>query len=752
MPKTKPFPKRINTSAGGADVRDWPAWLTQVAFVLALAAVYARGTMLETVRDAFDITFGADAIPRGPGPAASLVLDLICCIPALLVLVRRVVDRSFTLCFTWSHAAFFAVALWATASNLWAADRFTALVTGAHIVAAAALMWAVAQLVRSWLRLRLVAGVCFGLLLACLAHGLIYRYVDLPDMQRSWEKNQEEIRKQRNWEPGSFAEKQFANKILNGEMIGFHVSPNAFAAVIVMLAVVSLGLGVQRIVNRDEPVWLVPIAIATLLAIVMIYWTHSKAAMATFGLALLAFATIAVARPWLAAHSRKAYWAGLIVCALGIVAVAGHGIYHGGLFPGHFSNSLHFRWRYWVAAERMFETQPMLGVGWGNFGNWYTKFRLPEAAEEVRDPHDFLVRAFVELGVIGGALLLLWLARMGWELTRPIVPPAPPDDGPRDPEYSLSRAITAMGAIAVIGLLLNIAASVDFAENWAYAFIEVFKRILYACLLLIGGLVVVIRSSKRQELDGRPAPWVLYGCLIALATLIVQNLVDISLFEAGPMLSFAMLAGAVSGIRTAAAEGERRESKPAVAIASLVGASAAWAAAALFVVIPVIAATNTANAADIDIRWGRMREAAAKFQSAFAQVPTNADFAFRAARALIMANADPAEIRAALDATAQADPTLARAYLFRAEYEKEHGGDAAAARANYEKAVALNPADLDIRERYANALAGLGMKKEAADELRTLLAFNDKLPPDEPERLPPTKVTEIEKRIEELSP
>jgi O-antigen ligase/tetratricopeptide (TPR) repeat protein len=755
MPKTKPFPRRINTSAGAPDVPAWPAWLTQVAFVLALAAVYARGTMLETVRDAFDITFGADAIPRGPGPAASLVLDLLCCIPALLVLVRRAVDRSFSLRLAWSHAALFALALWAMASNLWAADRFTSLVTGAHVVAAAALMWAVAQLVRSWLRLRLVAGVCFGLLLACLAHGLIYRYVDLPDMQRSWEKNQEEIRKQRNWEPGSFQEKQFANKILNGEMIGFHVSPNAFAAVIVMLTVVSLGLGVQRITNRDEPAWLVPIGIATVLAILMIYWTHSKAAMATFGLAVLAFVAIAVARPWLANHSRKAYWAGLIICVLGIAAVAGHGIYRGGLFPGHFSNSLHFRWRYWVAAERMFETQPVLGVGWGNFGNWYTKFRLPEAAEEVRDPHDFIVRAFVELGVIGGALLLVWLARMGWELTRPIVPPAPLGDGPRDPEYSLSRAITAMGAIAVIGLLLNIAASVDFAENWAYAFIEVFKRILYACLLLIGGLVVVVRSSKRQELDGRAAPWVLYGCLIALATLLVQNLIDISLFEAGPMMSFAMLAGAAGGVRAAAAaaaaEGERREAKSAMAIGSLIGASAAWAAAALLLVIPVISAQNIAYAGDIDIRWGRMREAARKFQSAFAQVPSNADFAFRSARALIMANADPAEIRAALDTAAQADPTLARAYLFRAEYEKEHGGDADAARANYEKAVALNPADLDIRERYANALAGLGLKNEAADELRTLLSFNDKLPPDEPERLPAEKVKDIEKRIAELS-
>ena len=45
MPKVKAPAKRINTSVGG-HVRTWPVMLTQIAFVLALALVYARGTML----------------------------------------------------------------------------------------------------------------------------------------------------------------------------------------------------------------------------------------------------------------------------------------------------------------------------------------------------------------------------------------------------------------------------------------------------------------------------------------------------------------------------------------------------------------------------------------------------------------------------------------------------------------------------------------------------------------------------------
>ena len=147
MPKVKAPAKRINTSVGG-HVRTWPVMLTQIAFVLALALVYARGTMLEGLRDAFDVAPNTETAPRGAGPAASLVLDLICCLPALLVLVRRLVDPSFVLRFAWSHVLFALFALLALASNLWASDRFAALVTGANVVTAAAMLWATAQLVR----------------------------------------------------------------------------------------------------------------------------------------------------------------------------------------------------------------------------------------------------------------------------------------------------------------------------------------------------------------------------------------------------------------------------------------------------------------------------------------------------------------------------------------------------------------------------------------------------------------------------
>src|SRR3982751_3922339 len=75
----------------------WPARLEWFALGLALALVIARGTMQEFLREPFDVLPGAEAAPRAPGPAASLGLDLLCCVPALLVLVRRAIDGRFAL-------------------------------------------------------------------------------------------------------------------------------------------------------------------------------------------------------------------------------------------------------------------------------------------------------------------------------------------------------------------------------------------------------------------------------------------------------------------------------------------------------------------------------------------------------------------------------------------------------------------------------------------------------------------------------
>src|SRR5262245_31582240 len=84
----------------------WGPVLTKAAFGLTIALIIARALVSETLRDAFEMTPGASPAPRGAGAAVSLVLDLICWIPALLVLVRRAIEKDYSLSVRWSHALF----------------------------------------------------------------------------------------------------------------------------------------------------------------------------------------------------------------------------------------------------------------------------------------------------------------------------------------------------------------------------------------------------------------------------------------------------------------------------------------------------------------------------------------------------------------------------------------------------------------------------------------------------------------------
>src|SRR3954451_18342675 len=179
-------------------------WLTRLAFALSAALVLARATMLETLRNPLDVFPGFDPDPRGPGAGTGVVLDLLGCVPALLVLLRRSLDPTYRLRFTWSLLPLAGLAFWTVASVLWSGDRFAAAVSGFHWLAGSVLLWSTAQLVRDWNHLRLVAAVAFGLLLVQLGNGFYYRLVEHPVALEQCASKKDEILRQRGWEPGSF--------------------------------------------------------------------------------------------------------------------------------------------------------------------------------------------------------------------------------------------------------------------------------------------------------------------------------------------------------------------------------------------------------------------------------------------------------------------------------------------------------------------------------------------------------------------
>lgn len=68
--------------------------------------------------------------------------------------------------------------------------------------------------------------------------------------------------------------------------------------------------------------------------------------------------------------------------------------------------SLAYRAEYWIGAWRLLRTVPWLGVGPGQFRDRYLPFRLPESSEEIADPHNILLDAWANGGLIGLAGLL----------------------------------------------------------------------------------------------------------------------------------------------------------------------------------------------------------------------------------------------------------------------------------------------------------------------------------------------------------
>lgn len=733
-----------------------PMRLTQLAFVLVLALVATRATMLELVRDPFEVSPGQAYTPLGPGPGATLVLNILCWIPAILVLLRRLIDPEYRLGSTWAALLWAALGVLAMASAAWTNDRYVTLISGSTLLSLGALAWAAGQTVRSWGRLRVVLALATGLLAVYAAQGIYYRQAELPLLQEQVERSKEQILRERGFQPDTFAAEQFLRRISGGEMIGFGSSPNTYAAVLVMLGIVAAGMLAQGIRDRRDPVLLAAPAIALLLAAWMLPYTRSTTALLTplLGAALIAACWFGGDR--IIRHRKRAFAAGVAVFLIGLAAVIGHGLYHGGL-PGA---SMNFRWRYWTGAWALISDHPFRGVGYGNFGAWYLEYRVPAAAEEIRDPHNLFVRITAELGLLGLLLACLWLLRSAWEATRPLT---------ADTHRGLSVGPIGLAAVVALATLLNVGLTIDFSADPAWIILEMFKRLMFAGVLVVIGALTLVASRTSAKGDDAPAPLALLAANVALAILLLHNLIDFSFFEPGPMALVALILGAVSGVRSVP-EQSRLAARGLVrplAAAGLAVATVAALTLALALARPVIAADWQARTADELLRTSarpenlgggiapdRAQLAAMTYEAAFRSLPWNADYAMKAARAWLTGRMSLVNIRDMMDAAIEADPRHVRYRLDRARLElllAPADADLDRALSELQRATELNPTDVAVRLEYADTLHRLGQLDEAVRQWTIALAYDDRLDPTEPKRLSPDRREAVQRQIDRVT-
>jgi len=755
-------------------VRSW-RWLTQLAFILTVALVICRGSMTEVIRSDTNPSPGTTPAPQVPGPATSLGLDLICCLPALLVLTRRAIDPDFRLLSSRAYWPMFLLALLAAASPIWASDKFAAIVSASHFVTAIIFLWSTSQLVRSWLRLRFVASAGIALLGILIVTGYYFRFSDFQDLKTDWADHKTQILSEHHLKAGSYEAQQFEKRVLAGQPMGFSASTNTYAAFLVLLGVVATGIIIQRRRNGDGVGWIILPLLAIILALPLIRWTQCRAAYATPVLSALMLAAIGLFGKWIARHARALYAMAIISIAIVAGVMVQHGIRYGTLWH----DSLNFRWNYWVGSYRVLMQdvpsawqQFLIGVGWENFGAHYLAHRLPAAAEEIRDPHNFVIRVFVELGMIGGLLLLVWMAMLWWELTRAGDNAAHEQHSPNSAKYHSRLATLSIMLTAIVGIGLSVLLSIDFSAQGEFVFIEIVRHAVFLVIVVAALATGALRMMQERpadagprellwELDDRPAPWVLWAILVALGTFLIHNLIEFSLFETGPLFLFALLAGSSLGIRLASRQQQPpRNYDSRLAFFPLAVGGVAWVAAALLLFLPIALAEGSAHAADEAIRTGKWQEAAGQMTDAFHRIPYNADYAARAAIDLAQSGAPADQVAHMLDAAIRADPSSAGNFVARAQFELSGIGKKPEAALNdFRAALVLDPRNVRLRWQYADALKEFAVElhrpeltNEARLQYERVLDMNDQYDRAEPKRLKADEIARIRAAIQQLEP
>lgn len=318
------------------------------------------------------------------------------------------------------------------------------------------------------------------LLAAILATGIsisayaIYQYAyEMPEMRRALAERQ----------PGQLddegAAEQLRKRAEMDHVFGTFAHPNTFAGYLALLLPAAIGYPlVSKRLGRSP--WMTGALAATALVMALALWlTHSRGAILGTFLVALAFAAIRLRH-----HLWERKW--LIGVAALILVVGGYlalQAMQSSAGVEKSQRSLGLRRDYWTATWKMIsDTQhPLvlwLGVGPGNFGRYYSRYMLPTAFEDVKDPHNFALEMWATTGILSLIALLMALGaffRAVWPAVRDPVP-APFSDREQATPWEFY-----FGGMAGLLLAYILWASGQTGEHRADA-------------ILVGGVVAAFRS------------------------------------------------------------------------------------------------------------------------------------------------------------------------------------------------------------------------------------------------------------------
>jgi len=550
--------------------------------VVLLVIVGLRPLIGETYTSARDPVSAGMADLADPGTARTLAFDLAALIAGGAALMIGVVRRGRPNCFCGLSIGTVLLAVAAVVSCEAAGEKRPAI--------NAALDWIAALVSASALVRLLDQPWKIALTVLVIVAGSLVNVADCVDDALSAARTREQYLEQRDriWaEQGVPLDAPqvtlFERRLAANEASGFFAHSNIAGAYLLLGLFASLGLanacGRRRIGGCALGGAL---ACACACGVVL---TRGTGALLAAMLGLFLLAARGLCADFLSHRRRGVFIGAWIAVALAILAVCGHGWYHGTLpHP-----SLAFRWQYWTASSQMFLDHPITGVGAENFGHHYTAYKPITSPEEVKNPHNLLVQAATEYGLPGLIAIGVLLVAGAWRATQPVPKPAPAADSWLT--AGELRRVFALGLFCAAAIFLL---RVPLLESGQPAF--VFWMTGFGLLIWLAGFGIAI-AALAQVPAARARTGLAVCGSVGLLVFLVQEMINFAMFVPAPRMTFLALFAVVVSLRAApVAEMSLRSGRGAAgALAMLALFAAATCVWQLRMVVPAQRALHTAR-------------------------------------------------------------------------------------------------------------------------------------------------------------
>jgi hypothetical protein len=295
-------------------------------------------------------------------------------------------------------------------------------------------------------------------------------------------------------EPGSFQHSLYEHRLYSKDIRGFFLTSNSAGSFLLLCLAAALALVVQtRSIepqsNRTMAIVLLGLIIAALLAAMAI--VQSKGAIGAMVIGVGLFLAWRWFGDWIFKRRTALTIAIIFSVFLGVGAIIHTGLQRGCL-PG--GNSMLVRGQYWTATAQMIRDHPLTGVGGGNFGTHYPRYKSPESLETIQDPHNVILSLLAQYGPMG---LLGFLLAIGFPVIRDRYRcrASPPQSGqdtkPASPIAMILAGVCLCAVLLLIRPFFVAAQTAEGDQQWfLYVYLYLTPALVFVCALLIVGAAI----------------------------------------------------------------------------------------------------------------------------------------------------------------------------------------------------------------------------------------------------------------------